>query len=84
MLSQLYLEERMDQKRAEGLLAQVKGARKEPHWHDDYLDALVARNRGAESLDELVSTLLADVPEEDPRRTLVARAFGSGEASAAL
>jgi tetratricopeptide (TPR) repeat protein len=77
MLSQLYLEDRLDQKRAEGLLSQVKTVRKEHHWRDDYLDALVARNRGQDDLNQLVDGLLVDVPEEDPRRILVSRAFST-------
>jgi hypothetical protein len=77
MLSQLYLEDRMDQKRAEGLLSQVKTGRKEHHWRDDYLEALVARNRGQADLSQLVDGLLVDVPEEDPRRILVSRAFST-------
>jgi hypothetical protein len=82
MLSQLYLEDRMDQKRAEGLLSQVKGGREEPHWRDDYLDALVHRNQGKAGLEDLVEDLLKDVPEEDPRRILVSRAFEEGTESA--
>jgi predicted Zn-dependent protease len=75
MLAQLYLEDRMEMKRAEGLLTQIKQGRKEHHWRDDYLDALVARNHNLDGVNELVDGLLVDVPEEDPRRILVERAF---------
>lgn len=75
MLAQLYLEERLDLKRAEGLIRQVKGARESAIWLDDYLDALVLRNQGGSDMSAQIESLLADVPEEDPRRAVVQKAF---------
>jgi tetratricopeptide (TPR) repeat protein len=83
MLAQLYLEDRLDPKRAESLLTQIKNGRKEHHWRDDYLEALVVRNHKAEGLGKLVEDLLVDVPEEDPRRTVVARAFSDVQTASA-
>ena len=77
MLAQLYLEDRMDPKRGEALLRQIHGNRKEPHWIDQYLETLVARNREENGLEDMVSDLVEGLPQEDPRHRLVKNAFGT-------
>ena len=76
MLAQLYLEDGLDLKRAEGLIRQVKGARDSVTWLDEYLEVLLLKNRGETQLTVPIEALLEGVPEGDPRRLLVARAFG--------
>lgn len=76
MLAQLYLEDGIDIKRAEGLIRQVKGGRDSVTWLDEYLDVLLLKNHGETQLTAQVEALLEGVPEGDPRRLLVAKAFG--------
>ncbi len=71
MLAQLYLEDRVDDRRAGELMDEVRKYAREPHWIDGYLQALQARNGGSGDLDSLVSDLLQGVGENDPRRALV-------------
>ena len=76
MLAQLYLEDGLDIRRAEGLIRQVKGARDSVTWLDEYLEVLLLKNHGETQLTTQVEALLEGVPEGDPRRILVAKAFG--------
>ena len=73
ILSQLYLEDRLDPKRAEQLLSQVKAHREEHHWIDEYLDVLVLRNRGDETVEEATVALLSGIESDDPRHLLAQR-----------
>jgi tetratricopeptide (TPR) repeat protein len=70
-LAQLYLEDRVQPKRAEELLAEIAKYARQPEWIDGYLRALVARNGGGAELDALVEGLLQGLPEGDARRALV-------------
>ncbi|MEC7242574.1 MAG: tetratricopeptide repeat protein [Myxococcota bacterium] len=76
MLAQLYLEDGLDIKRAEGLIRQVKGARDSVTWLDEYLEVLLLKNHGETPLTTQIEALLEGVPDGDPRRILVTRAFG--------
>jgi tetratricopeptide (TPR) repeat protein len=70
-LAQLYLEDRVQPKRAEELLGEVSKYAKEPAWIDGYLRALQARNSGAGDLEAQIQDLLRGLPEGDPRHGLV-------------
>jgi|GEM_PF-926264 len=73
ILTQLYLEDRLDPKRAEQLLSQVKNHREEHHWIDEYLDVLVLRNRGDETVTQATAALLSGIESDDPRHMLAQR-----------
>ncbi len=79
MLARLYLEDRLDPKRATELMTLIKNNAKEMGWFDQYLDALVGRNSGKANIKELSDALLSGVPDKDPRRALVEQAFGVQE-----
>ncbi len=70
-LAQLYLEDRVEPKRAEELLGEVAKYARERSWIDGYLSALQARNAGTGDLEALAADLLQGVPDNDPRRGLV-------------
>ena len=77
LLARLYLEERLDPKRARELVSQVKAGIEKPTWFEDYLDALTARNGNDEDALDLARQLLpaANAPEEDPQKRMVMKAF---------
>lgn len=75
MLARLYLEDRMDLKRAKELLGQVRSVAGEPVWEDGYLAALLARNEGDPSALDLAGRLRAQLPAGDPREQLLSGAF---------
>jgi hypothetical protein len=82
ILARLYLEDRLDAKRATELMTLIKNNAKEMGWFDQYLEALVERNGGKADTDALAEGLLVGVGDKDPRRVLVEQAFGqqkSGE-----
>lgn len=70
-LAQLYLEDRVEPKRAEELLGEVAKYAREPAWIDGYLRALQARNSGGDELESLAAGLLQGLPDGDPRHALV-------------
>ncbi len=71
MLAQLYLEDRVEPKRADELLGEIAKYAREPHWIDGYLQALKLRNAGGGDVEALAASLLEGVPEGDPRHALV-------------
>jgi tetratricopeptide (TPR) repeat protein len=71
MLAQLYLEDRLEPKRAAELIGEIAKYAKQPDWIDGYLRALQARNRGGPELEALTEGLLQGLSPEDPRRMLV-------------
>ena len=75
MLAQIYLEDRVELPRAKELLRDI--ARISPHttWEDQYLAALAARNEGHPFSQNITKTLLTNLGEKDPRRSMVLRAF---------
>ncbi len=78
LLARLYLEDRLDPRRAEELLDELSRAVPTPEWEDLYLAALVARNRGDPETPRLVERLAAELSEGDPRRERLAEAFPDG------
>jgi len=84
LLARLYLEERLDPKRARELVSQVKAGIEKPTWFEDYLDALTARNQNDEDALSLARDLLppANTPDEDPRKNMVMKAFPELSATA--
>jgi len=77
LLARLYLEDRLDPRRARELVIRVKAGLDQPTWFEDYLDALTARNEEEEDALEQARRLLpaANAPEDDPRRKMVMKAF---------
>jgi len=71
ILTQLYLEDRLEPKRVEELMAEIAKYAREPAWVDGYLAALQARNSGQGDLERITEELLQGVPEADPRRAMV-------------
>jgi hypothetical protein len=71
MLAQLYLEDRLDPRRAGELLEQIALYARQPAWIDGYLAALLARNRGEPGVAERAEALQRALPEDDPRVGLV-------------
>ncbi|MCB9780515.1 MAG: tetratricopeptide repeat protein [Alphaproteobacteria bacterium] len=76
MLARLYLEDRIDPKRARQLLELLGAVAQQPTWDDAYLAALQARNDGQDTT-QLVTELRAQVGPGDPRRALVDQAFAA-------
>ena len=81
MLAAMYLEDRIEPKRAAELLKDLATHRKQMTWEDAYLDALVARNEGAPSVENKINALTQGLGPNDTRRARVAAAFPQ-EASA--
>jgi predicted Zn-dependent protease len=75
LLVRLYLEDRMEPKRVDELLARVRGGRGEPTWTDTYLKALQARNSGDPGALERAKDLLGGLREGDPRGGMLREAF---------
>ena len=75
MLAQLYLEDRLDPKRALQLLDDINHNRQAPEWQDAYLDALQARNQGDPQLPQKLELLGRGLPAGDPRLGLLAQQF---------
>lgn len=75
MLAQIYLEDREQLPRAKEILRDIARITKQPAWEDQYLAALAARNEGHPFSENITKTLLANLSENDPRRSLVLRAF---------
>lgn len=78
ILAQLYLEDRVQPKRAEELLGEIAKYAREPAWADGYLAALQARNRGDGDLDALAADLVRGLGDADPRRAMVAGTLLAG------
>jgi tetratricopeptide (TPR) repeat protein len=76
MLARLYLENRMEPKRADDLVNSIHQNIKAPTWFEDYLDALTARNEEAEdALEQARSLLPAANDTDNPRRKILLMAF---------
>jgi hypothetical protein len=76
LLAGMYLEDRIEPKRAAELLKDLRKHRKQTTWGDAYLDALVARNEGSPSITERVTALEQGLAPNDPRRARLTAAFG--------
>lgn len=77
MLARLYLEDRIEPKRAQELLHKLSGHIERPNWEDRYLAALVARNEDELQSPALARRLLAELPDNDARRAWVHKAFAA-------
>lgn len=75
LLARLYLEDRMEPRRVEELLAELSRNVAEPSWDDRYLSALMARNKGDPDASTLAARLVSDLNPADPRRRVVETAF---------
>lgn len=77
LLARLYLEERLDPRRARELVTRVKASVEQPTWFEHYLDALTARNENDDDALNLARKLLppANTPDEDPKTKMVLKAF---------
>ncbi|MCB9760306.1 MAG: hypothetical protein H6739_10760 [Alphaproteobacteria bacterium] len=75
MLARIYLEDRVEPRRASELVARIKRSLQEPTWFEAYLDALVARNHNDPETTGMVRGLAAGLSDGDPRRTLLGEAF---------
>jgi len=76
MLVRLYLEDRLEPKRAQELMDQLFRAVDKPNWTDHYLMALKARNEGDPEAEEMASRLLTGLAPDDSRRSWVADQLG--------
>ncbi|MCB9744454.1 MAG: hypothetical protein H6741_35720 [Alphaproteobacteria bacterium] len=77
MLAQIYLEDRMEPRRAAELIGRIKSNLQEPGWFEGYLDALAARNESSPELNGMVLGLAAGLSQGDPRRRMLGEAFPS-------
>ena len=75
MLAGMYLEDRIEPRRAAELLRDLKQHNSKPGWEDAYLQALVARNNGELTVDAQVSHLAQGLRPDDPRMTRLNAAF---------
>jgi hypothetical protein len=75
-LVRMYLEDRIEPKRTEELLGDLRIHVKKPGWDDAYISALLARNEGQPHLGEMVSRLRARINDNDPRAEWLDDAFG--------
>jgi len=73
LLASLYLEDRLQPKRAAELVRDIARFSRQPDWRDGYLSALQARNAGEPSATDLAHELLRRLKDGDPRRGLVER-----------
>jgi len=74
-LARLYLEDRIAPERTAELLEQIGRNAKEPTWEDGYLAALAARNNLDPRAEAMAQQLVANLPENDPRRRVISEAF---------
>lgn len=77
MLLILYLEDRLEPKRTQELMADLSANRKQPVWDDGYIAALMDRNDAQPTLHNRVAALEQGLGPTDPRRETLQRAFGS-------
>ncbi|NOY25196.1 MAG: hypothetical protein GXP62_04930, partial [Oligoflexia bacterium] len=75
LLARLYLEDRIDPKRAHELVEMLGGMVQEPTWDDAYLAALVARNDGETGAAKLAAGLRGMLTADDPRLALIDQQF---------
>ncbi len=76
-LVRMYLEDRVEPKRTEELLGDLRLHVKKPTWEDGFISALLARNEGQPQLDEMVSRLRSSISDGDPRQDWIGDAFGA-------
>ena len=76
MLAAMYLEDRIEPKRTQELLADLRKHVRKPGWDDAYISALLARNEGQPQMKEMVARLRANLPDKDPRIESLNTAFG--------
>lgn len=75
LLSRLYLEDRLEPKRVDELLARVRAGAASQTWLDTYLQALHARNSGDPGAMDRARALGAGLADDDPRQKLLRDAF---------
>ncbi len=75
MLARLYLEDRLDPKRVQELMARIQGGARERSWMDVYLETLQARNSGDPRALDRARKLQAGLDEGDARQGLLQEAF---------
>ena len=75
MLAAMYLEDKIEPKRAAELLRDLETHRKQPTWDDGYLDALTDRNLGRETANQKVLRLREALAPNDPRHARLNSAF---------
>jgi tetratricopeptide (TPR) repeat protein len=67
MLTRIYLEDRIQEKRVTTLVAELERWRKQETWEDGYIAALLARNAGRPDADRFRAALATALPAADPR-----------------
>ncbi len=75
LLARLYLEDKLEPKRVEELMARARGAGRPHDWLDVYLETLKARNAGDPGALERAQGLLSGLKDGDPRGGLLREAF---------
>jgi hypothetical protein len=76
MLARLYLEDRVEPRRARELMGELSRATQKPGWTDRYLQALAARNAEEPEAVDMARRLLSELREQtDPRRAWITRSF---------
>lgn len=75
MLARLYLEDRLDPKRAREVVGLLSGMIQQPSWDDAYIAALAARNEDSPDTPKMVAALQQGLPPGDPRLALVNEQF---------
>jgi len=76
-LVRMYLEDRIEPRRTQELLGDLRKHVQKPGWEDAFISALLARNEGQPHLPEMVGRLRASLKDNDPRAIWVNDAFGA-------
>ncbi len=76
MLARLYLEDRLDPKRAKEVLGLLANMVQQPTWDDAYIAALAARNDESPAFPQMVDRLRLGLPPGDPRQAVLEQQFG--------
>lgn len=77
LLARLYLEDRLEPKRAREVVEMLQGMVQEATWDDAYVAALLARNEGSPDLSKMVAALKLMLPGGDPRVALLDEQFAA-------
>lgn len=75
MLSQIYLEDRINEHRSEELIKKIANSVQSPNWSDQYILALNARNNAQPFALNMAQKLAAGIPDSDPRQQVLQKAF---------
>jgi hypothetical protein len=75
MLSQIYLEDRINEQRSEELIKKIANNVQTPNWSDQYILALNARNKAEPFALNMARKLSAGIPDSDPRQQVLQNSF---------